>query len=92
MRKGIMALEGMEDMHEEEVAPEVGDFVEAPENDMLEMNEASVEMDDVNDGIEEASDTVDTLDEMHAALGESAEEGGMSEQKPARSPQRLSIW
>jgi hypothetical protein len=80
MRKGIMALEGMDEMQEEAaVAPEASDFVEAPENDMLEMNEASVEMDDVNDGIEEAAETVDTLDEMHEALSESAEEGGMSE-------------
>lgn len=77
MRKGIMALEGLEEVGIEE-APVV-DFVDAPENDTLEMNETQNDMDSLDDQSSEAADTVETLDKMYDALGESAQDGGMSE-------------
>ena len=76
MRKGIMALEGLE---EAIVDAPATDFADAPENDLLDMNEAGKNMDETNDGIEEGVDTAAALNKMGDSLAESAENGGMSE-------------
>lgn len=77
MRKGIMALEGLD---EEVVAvAEPMDFVDAPENDMIEMNAVSDEISDTEDSIEEAGQTAEVLTEVQTAMGDSLEKGGMSE-------------
>ena len=77
MRKGIMALEGLEEP--EVIEAEVTDFVEAPENDLADAAEAESELDEVNDGIDEAGETGETLEDIHEAMGESLEDGGMPE-------------
>ena len=75
MRKGIMALENLD----EPVEAEITDFVDAPENDLADAAESESALSEVNDGIEEAAETGETLEGIHEAMGESLESGGMPE-------------
>ena len=81
MRRGIMSLEGLEEpiVPAELPEAEVTDFVEAPENDLAEAAVEEGELAEVNAGIEEAAETAETLDDVHDAMADSLEEGGMSE-------------
>lgn len=75
MRKGIMALEGLEEVS---TGSDV-DFADAPENDMLDMNESAGELEKLDADIDEAASTAETLDTMADSLKTSAENGGMGE-------------
>ena len=78
MRRGIMALEELEEGGEVAQA-EVTDFVEAPENDLADAAVAEGEVAAIDDSVEEAADTAETLEAVHDEMGKSLEEGGMSE-------------
>lgn len=75
--RGVMSLENLD---EEPImaAPEVTDFVEAPEQEMLEAETATAEVVRAEDDIGEAADTAQTLETMADRVEESIPEGGMS--------------
>lgn len=77
MRKGIMALEELN--NEPEVAAEVTDFVEAPENDLADAAADEAQIDSTTADIDEAAATAETLEAVHGEMERSLEEGGMSE-------------
>ena len=79
MRKGIMALEGMEELVEDAPAGDATEFVDAPEGDLAEMTKAVGEVESLDADIDESADTSETLEVMGDSLEQSAAEGGMSE-------------
>ena len=117
MRKGIMAMEGLdldippveeptqtapaddtppadtppvertaEEVEAERIEGEIDEataFVEAPEGELLEATDAEGELEANDASIDEACDTVETLDDMADAVRGTIEEGGMNEQTAA---------
>lgn len=94
MRKGIMAMEGLEEVIAAETpaveAPPVVEpadtqvedataFIDAPEAELVEASDCAAEVVAVDDEIGEAEDTAETLGQMETAVAASVEEGGMSE-------------
>ncbi|MDD2879675.1 MAG: hypothetical protein PHQ58_04495 [Rhodoferax sp.] len=87
MRKGIMAFESMDG--EVDGGADVAEFAESAESDIIEMDEANNNIQGLDDGMDEAEETADTLDKMGESLGEAAEDGGISE--PAAEAVRVAV-
>lgn len=87
MRKGIMAMESMD--NEVDGGGDVTEFVDSAESDIIEMDDAANAIESVDQGIDEAADTADTMDAMRGSLEEAAEEGGISE--PAAEAVRVAV-
>lgn len=87
MRKGIMAFESMD--NEVDGGADVAEFAESAESDIIEMDEANNNIQGLDDGMDEAEETADTLDKMGESLGEAAEDGGISE--PAAEAVRVAV-
>jgi len=81
MRTGIMALEELNT--EEGNTPEVTDFVDAPETEMLQAEEASGELARHEDSVDEAAQVADTVEAVADRVGETIPEGGLSEPEAA---------
>lgn len=88
MRKGIMAFESMD----EEVdagGADASEFAESAESDIIEMDEAHNNLQGLDEGMDEAEETADTLGRMSDSLAEAAEDGGISE--PAAEAVRVAV-
>lgn len=82
-----MAFESMDD--NVDGGADVAEFVESAESDIIEMDEANNNIQGLDDGMDEAEETADTLDKMGESLGEAAEDGGISE--PAAEAVRVAV-
>ena len=82
-----MAFESMDD--NVDGGADVAEFAESAESDIIEMDEANNNIQGLDDGMDEAEETADTLDKMGESLGEAAEDGGISE--PAAEAVRVAV-
>ena len=82
-----MAFESMDD--NVDGGADVAEFAESAESDIIEMDEANNNIQGLDDGMDEAEETADTLDKMSESLGEAAEDGGISE--PAAEAVRVAV-
>lgn len=89
-RIAIMALEGIEEEVVEQTAG-VEQIADQPENDMVEMQVAQTQIQGVDDAMDEAAETGETLTQVHDQMAQTVADGGQGMEPAAAQAVQVAV-